>query len=174
MPLLEETVVDRIEVIGEYNHVQIRTATRIYENDELISKSFHRHVVTPLDDVSNEDAEVQALCTELHTQDVKDAYQTFLNNQENVQTADATVGLTKESKIDKITINEDRELCIRTALIIKKDGIEISKGYSEEIVTPLDSSTGKHDKVKKLKKALHSKKVKDKYKKIKALKNKEK
>ena len=76
--------------------------------------------------------------------------------------------LTKETKIDKITINEDRELRVRTAVIIKKDGKEISRGYSEEIVIPLDGSTGKHNKIKKLKKALHTKKVKDKYKKIKA------
>ena len=82
MPLSEKNTVDRIEVVGEYNHVQVRTATKIYEDGKLISKSFHRHVITPLDDTGNEDPDVQAICAELHTQDVKDAYQTFLNNQE--------------------------------------------------------------------------------------------
>ena len=82
MALAEEKVIDKIEVVGDYNHVQVRTATRIYEDDILVGQTFHRHVISPLDDASNEDAEIQALCAELHTTEVKSAYTALLAEQE--------------------------------------------------------------------------------------------
>ena len=61
MALTEESVVDKIEVVGDYNHVQVRTATVIKRDGVEISRSFSRHVVSPVDDVSGESAEVQAI-----------------------------------------------------------------------------------------------------------------
>lgn len=73
MALTKEAVVDKIEVT-ESGHVQVRTATRIVEDGNVISQSYHRHVVAPGDDYSAEDAKVQAVCAAVHTQEVIDAY----------------------------------------------------------------------------------------------------
>ena len=81
MALSEETIVDKVEVVGEFNHVQVRTATVIKRDGEEISRSFHRHVVTPGDDYSGEDSKVQGICAVVHTQDVIDAYQAHLAEQ---------------------------------------------------------------------------------------------
>ena len=74
MALEKQTVVDKIEVV-ENGCVQVRTATRIVEDGSVISQSYHRHVVAPGDDYSNEDARVQAICAATHTADVVAAYQ---------------------------------------------------------------------------------------------------
>ena len=82
MALTEETVQDKIEIVGDFKHVQVRTATIIKRDGVEISRSFHRHVVAPGDDISGESAEVQAICNAVHTQAVKDAYAAHLASQE--------------------------------------------------------------------------------------------
>jgi hypothetical protein len=77
MALTEETVQDKIEVVGDFKHVQVRTATVIKRDGVEISRSFSRHVVAPdisSTDLANESTEVQAICAAVHTQAVKDAY----------------------------------------------------------------------------------------------------
>jgi hypothetical protein len=73
MSLEKQIEVDQIEVT-QNGSVQVRTATKTIENDTVISLLFHRHVVSPGDDYSNEDARVQAICAATHTKDVVDAY----------------------------------------------------------------------------------------------------
>lgn len=73
MSLTKVNIVDRVEVI-ENGCVQVRTKTAILENDEQISSSFHRHVVSPGDDYSQEDARVKSICAAIHTKAVVDAY----------------------------------------------------------------------------------------------------
>jgi hypothetical protein len=80
MALTEETIVDKIEVV-ENGTVQVRTATVIKRDGEEINRSFHRHVIVPGQDYSNEDAKVQAVCAAVHTQAVKDAYAAHLETQ---------------------------------------------------------------------------------------------
>ena len=85
MALTEETIQDKIEIVGDFKHVQVRTATVIKRDGEEISRSFHRHVVAPdisADDLANESAEVQAICNAVHTDAIKAAYATHLENQE--------------------------------------------------------------------------------------------
>jgi len=74
MALTKQVVVDKIEVL-ENGVVQVRTATRIVEDGEVISSSYHRHVVCPGDDYSGEDSRVQAICAATHTSEVIAAYQ---------------------------------------------------------------------------------------------------
>ena len=74
MALTERTVEDKIEIVGDYKHIQVRTATIIERDGVEISRSFHRHVLFPDQDVTGESAEVQAIATALWTQEVKDAY----------------------------------------------------------------------------------------------------
>ena len=81
MALTKEQKVDKIEIVGDYKHVQVRTATVVSEDGVELSRSYHRHVVSPLDDASGESQEVQAICAAMHTQAVKDAYQAHLDAQ---------------------------------------------------------------------------------------------
>ena len=77
MALTEETVQDKIEVVGEFKHIQVRTATVIKRDGTEISRSFSRHVVAPdatADAVAAESADVQAMVTQFHTSAVKTAY----------------------------------------------------------------------------------------------------
>jgi hypothetical protein len=72
--LTKTNIVDKIEVL-ENGCVQVRTATRIMEDGQVLSQSFHRHVVSPGDDYSGEDAKVQAICAAVHTPEVIAAYE---------------------------------------------------------------------------------------------------
>ena len=81
MALTEETIQDKIEVVGDFKHVQVRTATVIKRDGEEISRSFSRHVVAPDADISGESTEVQAICNAVHTDAIKAAYATHLENQ---------------------------------------------------------------------------------------------
>jgi len=74
MALTEETVQDKLEIVGEFKHIQVRTATVIKKDGVEISRSFHRHVVAPGDDASAESDDVKALVTQFHTDAVKTAY----------------------------------------------------------------------------------------------------
>ena len=82
MALTEETIQDKIEVVGDFKYVQVRTATVIKRDGTEISRSFHRHTVTPDADTSNESAEVKAICNAVHTDAVKTAYAKHLESQE--------------------------------------------------------------------------------------------
>ncbi len=77
MALEKQVVVDSIDVI-ENGCVQVRTKTAILEDGKQISGTFHRHVVAPGDDYSQEDARVKAICAATHTPDVVAAYQASL------------------------------------------------------------------------------------------------
>jgi hypothetical protein len=82
MALTEETVEDKIEIVGDFKHIQVRTATVIKRDGAEISRSFSRHVVAPDADVSGESAEVQAIAAAVHTDEVKAAYAAHLASQE--------------------------------------------------------------------------------------------
>ena len=65
---------DKIEIVGEYKTVQIRTCTQILEDGVELSSGFHRHVVVAGQDYSGESAEVQAICAVVHTPEIVAAY----------------------------------------------------------------------------------------------------
>ena len=92
MALTEEAVQDKIEVVGDYKVVQVRTATVIKRDGTEISRSFHRHTlacstksgdpaVWSDTDISGESTEVQAICSAVWTDAVKTAYQTAMDAQ---------------------------------------------------------------------------------------------
>ena len=81
MALTERTAEDKIEIVGDHKMVQVRTATIIERDGVEISRSYHRHVLAPTQDVSGESAEVQAVCNAVWTQDVKDAYAAHVASQ---------------------------------------------------------------------------------------------
>ena len=78
MALTEETEQDKLEIVGDYKMIQVRTATVIKKDGVEISRSFHRHVVAPNSDVSGESDDVKALATQFHTDAIKTAYAAHL------------------------------------------------------------------------------------------------
>lgn len=80
MAITKETTQDKIEVVGDFKMISIRTATIIKENGVEISRSFHRHVVAPDSDSSKESADVKAMVKQFHTDEVKKAYATHLES----------------------------------------------------------------------------------------------
>jgi len=66
MALSKETVVDKIEVL-ENNAIQVRCAVRVLEDGQVLSQSYHRHVLQPGDDLTNEDPKVVAIANSVWT-----------------------------------------------------------------------------------------------------------
>ena len=88
MALVKTVTEDKIEIVGEYKAVQVRTATTVKEDGVQIGQSFHRHVLHPgtlndsdalvATDISGEDAEVQAVANAVWTDAVKLAWKNKL------------------------------------------------------------------------------------------------
>jgi flagella basal body P-ring formation protein FlgA len=80
MALTKEIIVDKIEVL-EMGQVQVRTATRVMEDGAVLSSSFHRHVLAPDDDLSEQDPKVVAIANATWTPEVVTAYQEMIDAQ---------------------------------------------------------------------------------------------
>ena len=88
MALSESIEYDKIEVVGIYKAVQVRKALVIKRDGAELTRSFERYVLHPgtLDgsdnlvdtDLSNEPAEVSAICNAVWTTDVKAAWKAKL------------------------------------------------------------------------------------------------
>ena len=77
MAITKRTEEDKIEVVGQFKHIQVRTATVIEEDGVELSRSFARHVVSPdvsADALAAQSAEVQAISAAVHSDAVKTAY----------------------------------------------------------------------------------------------------
>ena len=74
MALTKHVSQHKIEIVGDYKHVQVRTCTKVLEDGVELSSGFNRHVVSAGDDYSAESAEVQAICAAVHTDAVVAAY----------------------------------------------------------------------------------------------------
>jgi hypothetical protein len=77
MALVEKQLVDLVELV-QSNQIQVRTANIIERDGVEITRTFHRHVLTPGDDVTNEDPKVQAIANAVWTTEVIAAYQASL------------------------------------------------------------------------------------------------
>ena len=85
---------DKYEIVTEYKHIQIRTATVIKDDGVEISRTFSRRVLQcgQLDannnlvetNISGESAEIQSLCNIFWTTTVKDAWKAFLISQKTL------------------------------------------------------------------------------------------
>ena len=88
MALTKTIEIDKIEIVTEYRHVQVRTATIIKEDNVELSRSFHRKILScgQLDssnnlvdtDVTGETTEVQAICNTVWITSVKNAWKAKL------------------------------------------------------------------------------------------------
>ena len=86
MAITKELIEDKIEIVGDYKAVQVRTATVIKEDGVELNRSFHRHALVCCTkdgdtwsdtDISNESAEVQAICNAVWTDEIKTAYKAY-------------------------------------------------------------------------------------------------
>jgi len=81
MALTKENVVDKIETL-ENGTIQVRTATRVLEDGAVLSSSFHRHCLTPGQDLTDQDPKVVAIANAVWTDEVKTAYEAMIAEQE--------------------------------------------------------------------------------------------
>ena len=82
MALTEKIEIDRIELVQTF-FVQVRQATIIERDGEFVSRTFHRWVLTPDMDISNQEQKVQDICNVAWTPEVRQAYETFKAEQAN-------------------------------------------------------------------------------------------
>ena len=94
MAITKEIIEDKIEVVGDYKTIQVRTATVIKEDSVELSRSFHRHMLNCVSsvkndddswthtdtDVSGESTEVQGIATAVWTTEIKNAKKTANEN----------------------------------------------------------------------------------------------
>jgi len=90
MAITKEIIEDKIEIVGDYKAIQVRTATVIKEDGVELSRSFHRHALDCVSSVKNDDdtwthtdtdisgesSEVQAIANAVWTDTIKQAKKT--------------------------------------------------------------------------------------------------
>ncbi len=80
--LTEYSKIDQIEVVNDWN-IQVRQATIIERDGEFVSRTFHRWVLTPDSDISDQEQKVQDIANAAWTPEVRQAYETFKAEQAN-------------------------------------------------------------------------------------------
>lgn len=89
MALEKIVAVDKVELVGDYA-IQIRTATKVMDGGKQIgSTSYHRHVVHPSSNWTNEDAKVKKIADALFDADCKEAYFVSQNGYPSGEPSDA-------------------------------------------------------------------------------------
>ncbi len=78
--LSERQEIDKIEIVEKWKFIHVRTATVIERDGVEISRTFHRHVVSPSSDITNEEPEIQNLAELLHTEELKEEYEIFCDD----------------------------------------------------------------------------------------------
>ena len=81
MTLLKTVKADKMEVVGDFNTVQVRTATIISEDGVELSRTYHRHTISAGEDYSGEDTNVKAVCEAVHTEDIVKAFEDYKNSR---------------------------------------------------------------------------------------------
>jgi hypothetical protein len=80
MALTENTSIDQIEIVADWN-IQVRQATVIERDGQFVSKTFHRWVLTPDMDISNQEQKVKDICNAAWTDEVQASYSAFKASQ---------------------------------------------------------------------------------------------
>ena len=74
MAITKTTAIDKIEIVGEYKHIQVRQASIIQEDGIELTRSFHRYVLSPGDSLVSQSAEIQSIANAVWTEEVVNAY----------------------------------------------------------------------------------------------------
>ena len=83
MALIEKTITDKIEVVGDFKHVQVREDRQIVDDgtDEIKAQgNWHRYVLAPDDNLSGQPADVVAVANAVWTDEIKAAWKTHKEN----------------------------------------------------------------------------------------------
>ena len=83
MALTKTYTIDKIEVVGTHKHIQVKQLLIIFEDGQEISRNAHRYVLYPDMNIDNQPQEIQNICNAAWTQEVKDAWIAFKQEQEN-------------------------------------------------------------------------------------------
>ena len=81
MAITKEVIEDSHEIKGDHKHIHVRTATIIKEDGVEISRTYHRHVLTPDSDTSSASDEVKKLVELYHTDEIKKSWSDFKKSQ---------------------------------------------------------------------------------------------
>ena len=83
MAITKTIEIGKMEIVTEFKHIQVRTDTILKEDGVELSRTFHRHVVTPnisSDNLAKEDAQVQGIANAIWTDEVKAAWQAYVDS----------------------------------------------------------------------------------------------
>jgi hypothetical protein len=80
MSLTETMSIDRVEVVSEWN-IQVRKATIVERDGQFVARTFHRWVLTPDMDISDQEQKVKDIANAAWTPEVRQAYETFKAEQ---------------------------------------------------------------------------------------------
>ena len=81
MAITKTVKIDKIEIIGDSKHIQVREATIIKEDGVELTRSFHRYVLSPGDDLSLQPTDIQNIANSLWTEELITSYLETLKNQ---------------------------------------------------------------------------------------------
>lgn len=79
---LEKTIKDdKIEIVdcGDWKVLQVRTATIVTDDGAELSRTFHRHVVKPNSDLTNESEEIKKLAEVYFTDEAKTKFKAHVD-----------------------------------------------------------------------------------------------
>lgn len=85
MAITKTTAIDKIEIVGEYKHIQVREASIIQEDGVELTRSFHRYVLSPGQDVSEQPSEIQSIASAVWNEELIAAYQASLQSMEQTK-----------------------------------------------------------------------------------------
>lgn len=92
-----EKIISHDHSITELGQIQVRQITRIIDDDGTeIAKTFHRHVVCPGDDVSNEDERTQVMAAAMYAPDFLAKYHAAM--EDDVVTQEERTGIWESIK----------------------------------------------------------------------------
>ena len=80
MALIEKTIIDKIEIVGTFKHVQVREDRQIVDDatgEIKASGNWHRYALSPDADLSGQPADVTAIANAAWTDEIKAAYTVF-------------------------------------------------------------------------------------------------
>jgi hypothetical protein len=80
MALTESSKIDQIEIVADWN-IQVRRCTTIERDGQFVSRTFHRWVLNPDMDISDQEQKVKDIANVAWTPEVRQAYETFKAEQ---------------------------------------------------------------------------------------------
>lgn len=80
MAITKETSIDKIEIATEHKIVQVRKLIKVVEDGQTLTQSFERYAIVPGQNYENEPEQVREICSLVHTADIIDAYNEYINN----------------------------------------------------------------------------------------------